>query len=252
MEKKLAVITGASSGIGEAYAKKFAAQGYDLLLIARRKEKLLEISKNLNELYDSSVKMLPCDLSDEEQIKYVEKEIMHKNNINVLVNNAGFGLNEAFHSTPIEKSVAMIKVHIIATVRLTRAVLPIMIKNNSGIIINVSSIGAFIMVPNNLIYSATKTFLNTFSEHLKLELKNTNIIVQSLCPGFTKTSFYKTYEYKNLNLSVVPEKLWLTPDELVEISVKSLSKKNLICIPGFINKFAVKFRKIVSRIMIKK
>lgn len=252
MMEKLAIITGASSGIGKSYARKFASQGYNLLLIARRKEKLLEISKNINEFYNSSVEILSYDLSDEEQIKYIEKKIIQKNTINVLVNNAGFGFNEKFHIMPIEKSVAMINVHIIATVRLTKAVLPIMIKNNSGIIINVSSMASFIMAPNNLIYSATKTFLNTFSEHLKLELKNTNILVQSLCPSYTKTSFYNTEEYKNINLSDVPEKLWFSADELVEKSVKSLSNKNVIYIPGFINKLAVKFRKIISRRMIKK
>ena len=250
MEKKTAIITGASSG--ESYSRKFASQGYNLLLIARRKEKLLEISENIKELYNSSVEILSYDLSDEDQIKNIEKEIIQRNNIYVLVNNAGFGLNEKFHITPIEKSIAMINVHILATVRLTKAVLPIMIKNNSGIIINVSSMASFIMAPNNLIYSATKSFLNTFSEHLKLELKNTNILVQSLCPGYTKTGFYDTDEYKNINLSDVPEKLWFSVDELVEKSEKSLSNKNVIYIPGFINKLAVKFRKIISRRMIKK
>lgn len=252
MVKKLAVITGASSGIGRSFAKKFASLGYDLILIARNKERLSALAKDVKGSYNSSAEILSHDLSDENQIKYIEKILTQKDNIDVLVNSAGFGLNEKFYKTPIEKSMAMIRVHIIAIVRLTRAVLPIMIKNDSGTIINVSSMGAFIMFPNNLIYSATKTFINTFSEHLKLELEDTNIIVQAICPSYTRTNFYNTPEFKGLDLSAVPERLWYTPDKLVEISLNSLSKKKVICIPGIINKLAVIFRKGLSRRVIKK
>ena len=253
MKKGIALITGASSGIGKAFAYRLGRMGYNLILVARREGRLIKMSSEMKKMYNVEVLPLKADLSREVEIKKVEKKIKEMKEIDFLVNNAGFGIPGLFSQVDIEKYINMINVHIIATVRLTHAVLPFMIERNRGIIINVSSMAGFIPRPGSTMYNATKSFLNLFSESLQMELKNTKIKIQSLCPGFTYTEFHDRDDFKNFNRNLLPRFLWMEAEDVVDESLKALKSKKVIFIPGFKNRVFYFFlkRKFLFNIILK-
>jgi len=236
---KVALVTGTSSGIGEAFARLLASQGYNLFIVARREEQLQQLSHELENKYSIKGESISLDLSKENDIVTLEKRITESNKISMLINNAGFGTRGVFVDVDINKSVNMIKVHIIASIRLIKAVLPQMIERNSGTIINVSTLTADFPNPGYVVYTATKAFLNSFSKTLQLELKekNLNITVQSLCPGLTKTNFFSTEEW-NLESAddFFDEYKAMSPERVVEESLTSLSKGTVVVIPGSKNR----------------
>lgn len=235
----LALITGASSGIGKTFAKSLASQGFDLIIIARREELLHQLSKELINNYSVEIEVIPADLSIENDLMMIEKRIKNYDNISMLINNAGFGTRGTFDSVDIDKSVNMIKVHIIASVRLIKAIIPQMINRNSGTIINVSTITADIANPYITVYTATKAFLNIFSKSLDLEMKQMgiNIKIQALCPGLTKTNFFSTKEWNFESADkFFNEFNALSSEEVVEESLESLTKDEIIVIPGLKNR----------------
>ena len=177
-----ALITGASSGIGQAFARELASRNYDLIITARRKHRLEELARELKSNYPISVDVIAADLSTEKDIKQVEEHIKKIKNLDMLVNNAGFGTSGYFYDVSPEKSINMINVHVLAATRFCRATLPGMIKRNKGSIINVSSLASFYPLKGNTIYNATKNYLNMFSRSIQKELKGYNIKVQALCP----------------------------------------------------------------------
>ncbi|MBI5963499.1 MAG: SDR family NAD(P)-dependent oxidoreductase, partial [Chloroflexi bacterium] len=175
MTNQLALITGASSGIGEAFARQLAEKGFDLCITGRRKEKLDTIATELRQAHKVSVDVIVADLATEDGISKVETWIKSHPTITMLINNAGFGARGLFVNKPPEKYAEMITVHVTATMRLTSAVLPAMMEAKRGAIINVSSITAFLPLAGNAVYSGTKSFLNSFTQALSYELKNTGI-----------------------------------------------------------------------------
>jgi short-subunit dehydrogenase len=189
-----ALITGASSGIGEAFARKLASLGYDLVLVVRRKERLDAIAGDLEGEHPITVEMLPGDLSKDGDISRIEQRIEALDTLTMLVNNAGFGTRDAFAGVGLEKSLAMIQVHVTASTRLVHAAIPGMIARRRGTLINVASPSAFVPLSNNTVYSATKSYLISFSECLLLEVADAGIKVQALCPGLTYTEFHDTDE----------------------------------------------------------
>ncbi|MGV8169393.1 MAG: SDR family NAD(P)-dependent oxidoreductase [Candidatus Nanoarchaeia archaeon] len=238
---KTAAITGAASGIGEAYAKKLGSLGYNLILIDKDKEGLKKVSLDIKKEHNVVIGMLPADLSKEKDIEQAAKKIGEQN-ITLLVNNAGFGIAKTFAETPDELLDDMVRVHVNTAVRFTRAVLPGMIKRNEGTIINVSSIAVYFKSrERNVTYGSTKSFLISFSEMLQEEMKHQKykIKIQALCPGFTRTNFMNTPHVKGRDYSRVPEWMWMTPDAVVEESLKNLKKKKTVIIPGRINKLLV-------------
>ena len=180
-----ALITGASSGIGAVFARELASQGHHLVLVARREEKLKGLADALQQEFHLNAQVFLADLSDPADVERVAKKIGECGDLEVLINNAGFGLPGKFVDVPPERNAAMIQVHVLATVRLCRAALPGMIGRGRGSIINVSSIAAFMGSGRNATYSATKAYLNVFSEALQEELKGSGVRVQTLCPGLT-------------------------------------------------------------------
>ena len=243
-----ALVTGASSGIGEAFARKLASQNYDLVIIARRKDRLLELARELKSNYSISVYVIPADISTEKGIEQVEEYIKKAKNLNILINNAGFGTRGNFSDVSPEKSINMINVHVLAPTRFCRSVLPGMIKQNQGSIINVSSLAAFYPIKGNAIYKATKTYLIMFSKSIQNELKNYNIKVQALCPGFVYTGFHDTNEFKDFDRSSVPKWLWMSAEEVVKQSLKALRKKKVIFIPGIKNRIIAGLLKIGGKL----
>ncbi len=237
------LITGASSGIGAAFARKLAAQGYDLILVARREAKLKQLTTLLQTQFHVKVEALVADLCELADIERVEKHITEITNLDLLVNNAGFGDPGNFAENSLAQTQALINLHIIATTRLSHAALPTMIARHSGAIINVSSIASFIPNPPiEIIYCATKAYLNTFSEGLQaqLQLQGAQVRIQALCPGFTFTEFHDNSAYESQQIKTrIPKWLWMSAEEVVEKSLQNLKHGRVIYIPGFKNRIIV-------------
>lgn len=233
-----ALITGASSGIGEAFARHLANMGYDLIIVARRQERL----ERLAEKVSVKVDIVVADLSTDDGMAQVETVIQAHDEIAFLVNNAGFGLTGHFGKVSLSKHLAMIRLHLDATVRLTHAVIPQMCQNKNGAIINVASLGGLVPMPGSATYNATKAYLVSFSESLATELKHSGITVQALCPGFTRTEIFDSAGYDDMNN--VPDILWMSADEVVVTSLNAIPKKRHLVTPGFHNQIAWRIMQI--------
>ena len=244
MSEKTAVITGASSGIGKSFAEILAKEGYNLILIARRKQKLDELAENLANQYSVESKVLIADLSKIDQITVVVETIKSLNHIDILVNNAGFGLSSSFAEGNYERQLAMVNIHVVASYMLCRAALPIMLRKNEGLIINVSSMSGLMTKYGDVTYTTTKAFLITLSESLQEELRNTNINIHALCPGMTYSEFHDTKELEKFDRSTVPKRLWMSSTEVATKSLKAARKGKVVYVPGFLNRQSLFISKI--------
>jgi short-subunit dehydrogenase len=237
--QKTALITGASSGIGEAFARKLAEKGYHLILVARRQARLKALEQELTGKYSVKGEILVADLACEQDIIHVEQRILEKPPLDMLINNAGFGTPGAFIDIPLEKTAAMLNVHVHASTRLAWTALQGMWTKNRGAIINVSSMAALLPISTAVNYCATKAYLNTFSEALQWQLRQTNIRVQALCPGYTYSGFHETPEYQDFDRNRTPRWLWMRAEKVVECSLQALSKRSVIIVPGIMNRLIV-------------
>ena len=230
---KTAVITGATSGIGAAYAKRLAADGYDLIITGRRKEIVQKLADDLIKQHNVKVKVIIAELSNDSDIQKVIDAMKAAENVDLLINNAGYsGDYEHFIDVKVADCEQVIKVHQIVPIRLISAIVPEMVKRGSGAIINVSSGGAYLPLPGFATYQASKAFLKMFSEDLYMELKDKGIKVQALCPGPTITDFYRDYTEETLKIFSRNFKL-MSPVAVVDYSLKCIKKNKPICIPGF-------------------
>ncbi|MGQ9800535.1 MAG: SDR family NAD(P)-dependent oxidoreductase [Candidatus Saccharicenans sp.] len=227
-----ALITGASAGLGEEYARQLAAAGTDLILVARRRERLEKLVAELKEKFKISVEVFPADLSREEEIYRLADKIKQTEDLELLINNAGFGGRSQFYRDETKEAEQMIRVHVMAPVVLTRAALPAMIKRNRGAVINLASVAAFSPF-SGAMYSSTKAFLVMFSENLQTELFGKGIKIQALCPGLTHTEFHQV---AGINKEAIPGLLWMKTDRVVRISLKALNGKKVIVVPGCRNR----------------
>lgn len=238
--EKIALITGASSGIGAVFARHMAARGYRLVLTARRKERLEALADEVRQRHNVAAEVFAADLARSEDIARLEQHIADLPPLTLLVNNAGFGTSGNFAEVDLDKQLAMIQVHITASVRLCRAALPPMLKQRRGSIINVSSVAAFLPAPGNVNYSASKSYLVTFSKALHSEVAESGLTVQALCPGFTYTEFHDTPEYDWFDHSMVPKWMWMSAEEVVAHSLSSLERsRRVVVVPGFKNRLVV-------------
>ncbi len=227
-----ALVTGASSGIGEVYARTLAARGTALVLVARRGDRLEALAKEV----DVPTEVLTADLADPDDLRRVEERVAATTDpVDLLVNNAGFGTTGDFASLPVEREEEEIRLNILAVVRLCRAALPGMLERGAGGIVNVSSLAAFQPDPGNAVYGATKAFVLSFSEAVAEEVHKRGVQVQALCPGYTRTEFQTTAEYET---SRIPKIVWQTPDKVVDASLAALDKGKVLCVPGPHNKVA--------------
>jgi uncharacterized protein len=227
-----ALITGASSGIGEVYARRLAAAGFDLTLVARRADRLQALAAELTAAHSISAEVLVADLSRDDDINRVAENLAHSPDLVLLINNAGFGTRGNLIEADTGRQVDMIKVHDIATVVLARAALPGLVERGGGAIINVSSVSAFFPSPGGATYSATKVFLNNFSEALQSELTGTGVKVQALCPGFFYSEFHDTPDYEGFSRDQVPAKMWMTAEQVADESLAALAGDRVIVVPG--------------------
>jgi short-subunit dehydrogenase len=235
--QKVALVTGASSGIGAEFARQLAGQGYDLILVARCEERLAALAASLARTYGVGAEIQVADLTRPAELAQVERRINRLENLAILVNNAGFGTTGSFAEIDLGPQLDMVHLHILACMRLCRAALPGMIARRRGRIINVSSMAGLVPLPENATYCATKAFLNSFSEALQAELAGTGVRVQALCPGFTHTEFHSSPEFERRGRQPIPGFLWLSAPEVVATSLNALKRNQVIHIPGIKYKF---------------
>jgi len=236
--KPLAVITGASSGIGAVFALVLAARGYDLALVARRQDRLRHMADEVANHFRANCKLLSADLTRDEDLRGVEQFLANAPNLRLLVNNAGFGTLGRFFEGSVEAQDAMHRLHVIATMRLTHAALRNMTAQNQGAVINVSSVAAFVPRPGGISYYATKSWMNSFTEGLYLELKSagSKVRVQALCPGFTVTEFH---DVLGVDRKEIPPSWWMPAEAVVAASLRGLEKGKLFVVPGWRYKLLV-------------
>ena len=240
VDSRTALVTGASSGLGEVFARRLAARGYNLLLTARREERLDKLRGELEAEHSITAEVFVADLAKAEDVDRLVRRIDSIDSLDMLVNNAGFGTAGNFAEVDIEGQADMIQVHVVAAVRLARAALPAMIARGTGAIVNVSSVAGFLTGGGSVTYCATKAYLTSFSQSLHVELKGTGVRVQALCPGFVYTGFHDTPALETFERSQIPKFLWMSADYVVSNSFKALQKNRVICIPSW------KYRLIVA------
>ena len=220
-----AVVTGATVGIGDSFARLLAKHRYNITLVARDKARLEERAKYLEDTFKVQTLIIQADLSTESGSYAVEK-YLEEHDVEILVNNAGFGLNKAFTVSDLALEQSMLDVLVRVPLRHTHIVMKKMKERNSGMVINISSVASFIAGGT---YSAAKSYLTVFSEGLHTELANTNIRVCAVCPGFTRTEFHQRGRMK---MSGLPPFLWLNADDVAEQGWKDALAGKAISIPS--------------------
>jgi uncharacterized protein len=236
-KKPLAVITGATSGIGKAYAERLAASGYNLVITGRRKQIIDTVADRLRTAHGTDVQVVIADLSVIQDLNNLVSLVQSLDSIDILINNAGFGHKNAFIDETPDNIKQMIDVHASATVLLTHTALPKMIAAKKGAIIIVSSLAGFLPLPGSEIYSATKSFLNQFCLSLSMSVRQHGITVQALCPGYTRTDFHEKLDLDPATLQNAGPVRWMSSVAVVRESLTGLKNRNrVILVPGFWNK----------------
>jgi short-subunit dehydrogenase len=225
--RPVALITGPTSGIGRAFALQLADRGYDFVLVARDRDRLEGLAEELHTAYGASAELLVADLVDRAQLGTVEARLADGSRpIDLLVNNAGFGLKHRFLSNTVEQEQAHLDILVTAVMRLTHAALSPMIARGRGGIINVSSVAGF--QPRGS-YSAAKAYVNMFGEWAANEYRPKGVRIMTLCPGFTKTEFH---ERMAVGRDAVPAFLWLEVDDLVRAALADFDAGKVMSVPS--------------------
>jgi uncharacterized protein len=242
------LITGASSGIGEEFARQYAQKGHSLILIARSKDKLDQLSSDLQKNYNATVHVIPQDLSKIDAAEELFKKCQDQNlEVNFLINNAGVGLIGNFESHPIDKIQEMLQLNILTVTKLTYLFLP-QLKKNEGALLNLASQVSFTPAPYMTVYAATKAYVLSFTEALRVELKNTNVKVMALCPGPTYTKFFERAKSTPNDINFK----FRTTQEVVSCAIEGLENGKAITIPGWENKAFVFFTHLMPRSLLAK
>jgi uncharacterized protein len=250
---KRVLITGASSGIGLEMARVYARNNHDLVIVARREDKLLEIARELEEKYKVKVKVIVKDLTQVNAADLLYSQLNHeKLKVDILINNAGFGTFGHFVESDLRKQTEMLQLNIVSLTQLCHHIGKEMAKAGKGQILNVASTAAFQSGPLMAVYFASKAYVLSFSEALHNELSGKGVSVSCLCPGLTETGFQKTAVMEEAGL--VKGKKMMSASEVAEMAFKGLEKNKIIIIPGLKNKllaFSVRFapRSLVTKVV---
>jgi short-subunit dehydrogenase len=222
-----ALITGATAGIGNAFARRLASEQYDLVLVARNADRLEATATGLRDAHGVDVEVLSADLSDAAECRKVELRLANSARpVDLLVNNAGFGTNRRFSRIDVDAEEEMLNVLVRAVMRLTHAAVRGMVERGRGEIINVSSVASF--VPRGT-YGAAKAWVTSFSQSLNAEVAGTGVKVTALCPGFVRTEFH---ERGGHDTSSIPGFMWLDADQVVDEALKDVRKGHALSVPG--------------------
>lgn len=235
MQPTRALITGASSGIGECYARRLAADGTDVVLVARRADRLEALADDLQHL-GVAVEVLVADLDSEAGVAAVAARLaVIDAPVDLLVNNAGFGTTGSFAELPIDRELNMIRLNVSALVRLTHAALRAMSAAGGGAIINVSSLAGFQPLPSSATYAATKAFVLSFTQAVADEARRSGVRFQVLCPGMTRTEFHTVNDF---DVSWLPSFVWQSAEDVVGASLSALDRSRVVVVPGLVNRLA--------------
>jgi short-subunit dehydrogenase len=227
-DRQAALITGASSGMGLVYAERLAKRGYDLILVARRRERLDELAKRLGLETQRAVEVVVADLANAADLARVEKLLSEREDIDILVNNAGVGALAPMKDVSADALENMIKINVVALTRLSHAVVPGFLRRNRGTIINLASVIAVIPSPAGAGYSGSKGYVLNFSRSLQMELAKTNVVVQIVLPGPVRTEFFEASGTK----APFPEELFMSAEDVVDSALKALDDGELVYFPS--------------------
>jgi uncharacterized protein len=248
-----ALITGSSKGIGKSIAKELAQKKYNLVLVARSTELLAQVAQEIIDTYKVDVKIFVIDLAGNNASQQVFDWCQQQNIIvNILVNNAGYGLNGAIEKYTLPQHLAMMQLNINAVVELTYLFLPQMKLQQQSYILNIASCAAYQSVPWLNIYAATKTFVLSFSRGLHHELKDKNVSVTVICPGATDTDFANRASVTSPKALKLAKQFNMTPAVVAKMAVEGMFAKKTEIVPGLVNKLSVFFAWILPKKMIEK
>ncbi len=231
-DQRVAVVTGASSGIGKAFAERLARDGHDLVVVARRAERLESLAAMLRSETKVAVEVLTADLADARDLASVERRVVEEPSLELLVNNAGFGGYMPFDELPADRAEELVRVHVLAATRLARAAVAGMVRRGRGAIVNVASMLAFSAslppdpLPNRVVYAACKAYLIAFSQALAGEVAPSGVRVQALCPAIVATEFHL------IQGAPGPLPGSMDPAEVVQASLRGLELGEVVCAPA--------------------
>lgn len=247
MDRRLALITGASAGIGAAFARSFASHGYDVALTARRAERLEQLAEEIRLRYGVETLSLPADLADPAApALLLERLTAHGRAVAALVNNAGYGLPGAYADTAWEDQQAFLQVMVTAPCELAHRVLPAMLERRFGRIVNVASVAGLIPgAAGATLYGASKSLMVSFSQSLALETQGTGVHVTALCPGFTYSEFHDVNGSRETISRATPEWLWSGADEVAAAGFEAVEAGRPVSVPGAPNKAIVAAAKLL-------
>lgn len=243
-DRPVALVTGASAGLGREFARQLAGLGYDLVLVARDGARLEELAMELRELSGAESEIVVADLtSDSDVSRIVER--LDQEPIHLLVNNAGFGIRGSIARTSRDDQDAMVRVHVLAANRLAQAAVQTMVARGRGVIINVSSIASYLTSPGSVNYTSTKAWQRVFTESLAHELRGKGVYVQALCPGYTHTEFHAR---GGMDKNGVPGWWWMNAEDVVAASLRAVRRRRpVVVVPGFGYKLAVLVLRFLPR-----
>jgi short-subunit dehydrogenase len=230
--RPLAVVTGASSGIGEAFARRLAPT-HDLLLVARRRERLEAVAAEVSAAHGTRAEVLVADLGDEGDVDRLAARLASEPGLELLVNNAGFGLDGLFWNGELSSHEKMHRLHVLAPLKLCHSALRNFVPRDRGAIVNVASVAAFVRGIGSGSYGATKSWMTAFTEGLHLDLRSakSRVVVQALCPGFTYTQFHDAMGVRREKRA--PQFFWISAESVVDASLRGLRTGRLYVVPSW-------------------
>jgi short-subunit dehydrogenase len=244
MTEEIALVTGASSGIGEALARRLARDGHHVGLVARRADRLEALAADIRTTHKVSAHVLAADLVQPGAVAALAADVEQRGLVvDWLVNNAGFGTVGRFHELPVERELDEITLNVDALVELTGRFVPGMVRRKKGVVMNISSVGGYLPSPYMATYTATKAFVLTFSEGIAAELAGTGVEVLCVCPGVTRTEFQATAK---VDVGDVPSIAWQTADQVADEAVRAVGK-HAVVVNGLVNKMMINTLKFVPR-----
>jgi uncharacterized protein len=231
-----ALVTGASSGIGAAIARELASRGHAVTLVARREERLRSLAEEIGAEHQVAAEVIACDLGDPAERERLADELRaHGRAVEVLVNNAGFGHQADFATSPRERMVEMVRLNVEAVVDLTAIFLRPMVEKGRGTVMNIASIGAFQPLPGSSVYGASKAFVLSFSEAIRTELRGSGVTVTAVCPGPIRTEFTEVAGVGGVE-DRTPGAVWMSAEDLASNAVDGAEHDKRVVVPGLLNR----------------